>query len=186
MSIRVIAGKAKGRKLKQVPGDGTRPVTDRVKEALFNILSPVVTGSSWLDVFAGTGSVGIEALSRGAAHVVFIDNARLAVKTIHENLAITGLAAEARVVRADAFDYLGRPPSRRFDVVYLAPPQYLGLWKDALLRLDERPDWLNPDAIVVVQIDPKEQEAVTLHTLEAYDERKYGRTLLWFFERPGE
>lgn len=185
MSIRVIAGKAKGRKLKLVSGDSTRPVGDRVKESLFNILSPVVSGSSWLDLFAGTGSVGIEALSRGAAHVVFIDNARLAVKTIHENLAITDLAADARVVRADAFDYLSRPPTRAFDVVYVAPPQYHGLWKDALLRLDEQPDWLNPDGIVVVQFDPKEQEAVTLQTLEAYDERKYGRTLLWFFERPG-
>jgi len=69
-------------------------------------------------------------------------------------------------------------------VVYIAPPQYQGLWQRALLKLDERPDWLNPEAIVVVQIDPREQEAITLRTLEAYDERRYGQTLLWFFEHP--
>ena len=185
MPVRVIAGKAKGRHLKMVPGEGTRPVMDRVKEALFSILSPVVPGCEWLDLFAGTGSVGIEALSRGAARAVFVDNARLAVRTIHENLAITGLAENARVVRANVFDYLARTP-RPFDVIYVAPPQYQGLWKETLLQLDRRPDWLYPDGIVVVQIDPKEQESVTLETLEAYDERVYGRTLLWFFERPGE
>ncbi|MBN1965446.1 MAG: 16S rRNA (guanine(966)-N(2))-methyltransferase RsmD [Anaerolineae bacterium] len=169
-----------------VPGDATRPVMDRVKEALFNILSPAIEDAAWLDLFAGTGSVGIEALSRGAARVVFVDSARLAVHTIHENLAITGLAERARVVRADVFEYLARPPAQRFDVVYVAPPQYQSLWKETLLKLDAQPDWLNPDGIVVVQVDPREREAVTLHTLEAYDERTYGNTQLWFFERPGE
>jgi len=186
VSIRVIAGKAKGRRLKMVPGEGTRPVMDRVKEALFNILSPVVHDSVWLDLFAGTGSVGIEALSRGAARAVFVDNARLAVQTIHANLALTGLAEDAEVVRADVFEYLARGPVQPFDVVYIAPPQYQGLWKKALVQLDEQPDWLNPDGIAVVQIDPNEQEAVPLDVLETYDERIYGNTLLWFFERPGE
>jgi 16S rRNA (guanine966-N2)-methyltransferase len=185
--MRVIAGKAKGRRLKMVPGGIARPVMDRVKEALFNILSPVVPGSAWLDLFAGTGSIGIEALSRGAARVVFVENARLAIRTIHDNLALTDLAERASVVRADVFAYLARPvsPAKRFDVVYVAPPQYEGLWKKTLDLLDENPDWLNPDGIVVVQIDPNEREAVALQTLEAYDERTYGSTLLWFFERPG-
>jgi 16S rRNA (guanine(966)-N(2))-methyltransferase RsmD len=186
LALRVIAGKARGRRLKLVPGDSTRPVMDRVKEALFNILDPVTAGSTWLDLFAGTGSVGIEALSRGAEHVVFIDSARESIQTIHENLAITDLAAGAQVVRHNAFRYLDRPPVNQFEVVYVAPPQYKGLWKEALLLLDQRPDWLYPDGIVVVQIDPHERENVPLTTLEAYDERTYGSTLLWFFERPGE
>lgn len=186
MPIRVIAGKARGRRLKMVPGEDTRPVMDRVKESLFNILSSGVPGSAWMDLFAGTGSVGIEALSRGAARAVFVDHARLAVKTIHENLALTGLAENALVVRADVFAYLARPPRAHFDVVYVAPPQYQGLWSRTLAALDAQPDWLNPDGIVIVQIDPTEREAVTLQTLEAYDERTYGNTLLWFFERPGE
>jgi 16S rRNA G966 N2-methylase RsmD len=110
----------------------------------------------------------------------------MAVRTIHENLALTQLAENAQVVRADVFEYLSRPPSRPFDVVYIAPPQYQGLWKKALAQLDEQPGWLNPDGVVVVQIDPKEQEAIPLDALEAYDERTYGSTLLWFFEKPGE
>lgn len=186
MPIRVIAGKAKGRQLRLVPGEDTRPIMDRVKEALFSILMPVIPASVWLDLFAGTGSVGIEALSRGADRAVFVDRSRLAIKTIHENLAITGLADGAQVVRADAFGYLGRKPGEQFDVVYIAPPQYEGLWKTALLRLDACPGWLNPDATVVVQIDPKEQENLSLQTLAAYDQRIYGNTLLWFFEYPGE
>lgn len=186
MSTRVIAGKAKGRALKLVPGDGTRPIMDRVKESLFNILSEDVQDCAWLDLFAGTGAVGIEALSRGAREVVFIDLSTLALKTIHENLEHTGLTEGAEVIRKDALRYLERPASRRFDIVYVAPPQYKGLWKEALLKLDAHADWLNPDALVIVQIDPKEREAVTLNVLEAYDERTYGRTLLWFFEKPGE
>ncbi len=186
MSTRVIAGKAKGRRLKLVPGEGTRPVMDRVKESLFNILAVDVPGCTWLDMFAGTGAIGIEALSRGAAEVVFIDKSRLAIKTIRENLEHTELAEHARVLNMDALGYLERNASVQFDIVYIAPPQYHGLWKEALLKLDSRPEWLAPDAIVIVQIDPKEQETLMLENLEACDERKYGRTLLWFFEFPAD
>lgn len=183
MPIRVIGGTAKGRRLKLVPGDTTRPVMDRVKEALFNILGTGLRDASFLDLFAGTGSVGIEALSRGAASALFIDSDRMAIRTIHENLALTGLADRAAVLRVSAFDYLRRRQPRAFDYVYIAPPQYKTLWKDALLLLDEAPHHLNPDGVVIVQIDPSEQQPVTLSALEAYDERRYGKTLLWFFER---
>ena len=97
MPSRVIAGKAKGRRLKLVPGDTTRPIMDRVKESLFNILGDVA-GTHWLDLFAGTGQVGIEALSRGAATVVFIDSARAAVQTVRDNLATTRLGEGATVL----------------------------------------------------------------------------------------
>ncbi len=186
MPIRVIAGSAKGRKLKMVPGESTRPIMDRVKEALFNILGVGVRGSSWLDLFAGTGSVGIEALSRGAARALFIDTDRFAIRTIHENLALTGLADRAEVLRTDAFSYLARPRPESFEYVYIAPPQYQGLWKQALLALDSSPAHLYPDATVIVQIDPAEREDVPLHVLRLYDERTYASTLLQFFEFPGE
>jgi len=181
--IRVIGGTAKGRRLKLVPGETSRPVMDRVKEALFNILGVGMREAAFLDLFAGTGSVGIEALSRGAASALFIDSDRMAIRTIHENLDHTGLAERATVLRASAFDYLRRPQPRAFDYVYIAPPQYKKLWKEALLLLDSQPHHLNPDGIVIVQIDPSEQEPVTLDALEPYDERRYGKTLLWFFER---
>jgi 16S rRNA (guanine966-N2)-methyltransferase len=184
MPIRVIAGTAKGRKLKMVPGASTRPVMDRVKEALFNILGAGVRESSWLDLFAGTGSVGIEALSRGAARVLFIDNDRLAVRTIRENLEHTRLAERAEVLRADAFAYLHRSNPEAFEYIYVAPPQYKGMWKQILLALDADPAHLYPDGVVIVQIDPVEREDVALEVLRPYDERTYGKTLLWFFERP--
>lgn len=183
MPIRVIAGRAKGRRLKMVPGEGTRPVMDRVKEALFSILGAAVQGSSFLDLFAGTGSVGIEALSRGAGRVVFIDSDRLAIRTIHENLTITGLADGAEVLRTNAFEYLERRGIEPFEYIYIAPPQYKGLWKDVLLHLDENPAPLAEDGIAIVQIDPDEAEDLPLHWLALYDERLYGNTLLRFFER---
>lgn len=183
MPIRVIAGSAKGRKLKRVPGDSTRPVMDRVKEALFNILGVGIHGCSFLDLFAGTGSIGIEALSRGAARVVFIDRDRLAIRTIVENLELTRLSERAEVQRADSFAYLQRPNLEPFEYIYVAPPQYKGLWKRALILVDENPACLYPDGITIVQIDPHEREDISLDSLHLYDERTYGRTLLLFYER---
>lgn len=183
MPIRVIAGTAKGRKLKMVPGLSTRPVMDRVKEALFNILGQGIVGSTFLDLFAGTGSVGIEALSRGAALARFVENHPLAVRTIHENLAHTRLSDRAQVLRANVFHYLRTPNPEPFEYIYVAPPQYLGLWKETLLQLDENPGHVQQDGIVIVQLDPREREPIALHTLQPYDERIYGKTMLWFFER---
>jgi 16S rRNA (guanine(966)-N(2))-methyltransferase RsmD len=187
MSLRVIAGSAKGRRLKLVPGDSTRPIMDRVKEALFSIIGRDIIDCAFLDLFAGTGSVGIEALSRGARAATFIDLDRHAIQTIHENLKITGLAGGATVRRADALAVIrGTPPAQPFDFLYIAPPQYHRLWLEALRALDANPGWLTEGASVIVQIDPRErQDAVFRHMLE-YDQRVYGKTLLWFFDaHPG-
>jgi 16S rRNA (guanine966-N2)-methyltransferase len=119
--MRVIAGTAKGRKLKSVPGEGTRPVTDRVKESLFDILGADVRDAHFLDLFAGTGGVGIEALSRGAAEAVFVEQGRAALETIRANLTITRLANRARIVRADVFTFLASTPESPFDYIYIAP-----------------------------------------------------------------
>lgn len=181
--MRVISGTAKGRKLKKVPGDTTRPIMDRVKENLFNILSDDVIGTRWLDLFAGTGQVGIEALSRGAAQVVFVDSVRAAVRTVQDNLRITGLAAGAEVVQADAFRYLETAVTTPFDVVYVAPPQYHGLWAEVLQVMDQRPlHYLTPTGIVIVQIDPREFEDLPLTRLGLDDRRRYGNTLLCFYD----
>lgn len=181
--IRVIAGSAKGRKLKMVPGKGTRPITDRVKESLFNIIRMELPGSSFLDIFAGTGSVGIEALSQGADFVRFVERSRIAIRTIEENLEITELGDGAEILQMDAFAMLGRTPNHKFDYLYIAPPQYKDMWKKALLALDKMPDWLVEDGWVIVQIDPKEYEEMTLGNFSEFDQRKYGRTLLVFYER---
>jgi 16S rRNA (guanine966-N2)-methyltransferase len=186
MPMRVISGMAKGRQLKLVPGEGTRPIMDRVKEALFNILGDRIEGATFLDLYAGTGSVGIEALSRGADYAVFVENARLAVKTISENLKMTGLEDRAKIVRKDVRDYLREDPREAFEIVYIAPPQYENLWLETLLLLDQKSDHLQPDGIAIVQIDPQEKQEVSLNVLVPVDERRYGNTVLWFFERPGE
>lgn len=181
--LRIIAGKARGRKLRSVPGDATRPITDRVKENLFNILGADVNGSTWLDLFAGTGSVGIEALSRGADFVRFTDVQRQAIETIRSNLSHTGLQVGSQVLRKDAFHLIAEPADRAFDYIYIAPPQYKKLWKRALLVLDENPSWLNEDAWVIIQIHPVEDQAVSLKKLEEFDRRKYGSTLLLFYRQ---
>ncbi len=185
--MRVITGLAKGKKLKAVPGDSTRPITDRTKESLFNILGDWIIEARVLDLFGGTGAVGIEALSRGAAHVTFIDNNRQAIRTISENLRSTGLAANADVRRVDAFKFLQSPAPPPFDLIYIAPPQYRQLWSQAIHLIDPHLDrWLVPDGAIVAQIHPTEFEDLALQQLQLYDRRQYGSTLLCFYERPEE
>jgi 16S rRNA (guanine(966)-N(2))-methyltransferase RsmD len=181
--MRVISGTAKGRRLYAVPGDLTRPITDRVKEALFNIIGPDVRDSCWWDVFAGTGAVAIEALSRGAAFARLTDLNKGPMETIKRNLALTGLSARAEARRADAYTLLASAPDRQFDYIYIAPPQYKGLWLRALGDLDANPSWMDVDGWVVVQIDPKELAPEALHHLDHFDQRRYGTTLLNFYAR---
>ena len=183
MSLRVIAGKAKGRKLKSVPGDSTRPITDRVKEALFNIIAGDVVDSNWWDVFAGTGAVGIEALSRGASFARFSDSNRVPIETIKSNVEHCGFKAGAEIRRADAFAFLSSPPDRAFEYIYIAPPQYQEMWAKALELLDDNTGWLAQDGWVIAQIDPKEYRALQLENLEEFEQRRYGSTLLVFYER---
>ena len=182
--MRVITGTAKGRTLSSVPGDSTRPVTDRVKEALFSILESqdAVENARFLDLFGGTGAVVIEALSRGAAEAVFCEKDRRALATLRKNLQLTGLAAQARVVAGDAFAFLARADVGAFDLIYIAPPQYRQLWEKALLLVDARPQMLNEAGQVVVQVHPKEDRLLNLAALCRCDERAYGSTLLVFYD----
>jgi 16S rRNA (guanine(966)-N(2))-methyltransferase RsmD len=179
--MRVISGAAKGRNLQAVPGDTTRPVTDRVKEALFNIFGADIIDARFLDLFGGTGGVGIEALSRGAAQAVFIEKNRKAQETIKVNLLHTRLQDRAEIVRGDAFRYLQGVP-QSFHYIYIAPPQYQHLWLEALKLIDEQPSWLEDDGEIVVQIHPKEYEDVSLNHFTEIEQRKYGSTLLVFYE----
>lgn len=184
--MRVIAGLAKGRPLKPVPGKGTRPITDRTKEALFSILGDWIVQAHVLDLFAGTGAVGIEALSREAAHVTFVDKNPAATRIIGENLRTTQLADHAYVKRMDAFKLLARDPllGQPYDLIYIAPPQYQQLWTQAIKILDQQLErWLLPDGAIVVQIHPVEHdEQLVLQNLTMYDQRQYGSTLLCFYE----
>lgn len=179
--MRVITGRAKGRKLMSVPGDGTRPITDRAKSALFSILNDWIDGTRVLDLFGGTGAVGIECLSRGAAYVHFIDNNRKAVDTIQANLAHCGFGREATVERNDSFTFLERYRGEPFDFIFVAPPQYQDLWRKALQMIDQRPPLTAEYATIVVQIHPVEDKPVELQRLQEYDRRKYGSVMLLFY-----
>jgi len=184
--MRVVTGAAKGRKLKGPKTPGTRPIIDRVKTALFDILSWRIEDARFLDLFAGTGGVGIEALSRGAASVTFIEMSLPIVKLIRENLGITGLTEHAEVLHMDSFKFLHNHASaavRAYDMIYVAPPQYQEMAARALGMLDSSP-LLAENGLVIVQVHPKERPgvvAVPLSRLEQTDERRYGSTLLLFY-----
>ena len=183
--MRVISGTARSCRLKAVPGTGTRPITDRAKTALFSILSHRLRDCSFLDLYAGTGQVGIEALSRGAALAVFVERSRAALRTIRENLLRTRLKEGARVVRSDVFDFLRRDVTP-FDYVYVAPPQYKELWVATLEALDSRPGWVAQYGWVVAQIHPREYKEQRLDNLILVDQRTYGGVMLCFYARTGD
>jgi 16S rRNA (guanine966-N2)-methyltransferase len=183
MTLRVIAGSARGKKLLSVPGDTTRPVMDRVKEALFNILQGDLNDSRWWDLFGGTGAIGIEALSRGASFVRFSELSREPVEIILKNLANCHFSNQGEVRKGDAFSMLAAQADRQFEYIYIAPPQYKGMWAQALQILDAHVGWLTEDGTVIVQIDPTEYEEVELQNLAEGEQRKYGKTLLVFYDR---
>lgn len=188
--MRVVSGKYKGRKLESVPGDSTRPILSRLRQSLFDGLGPEIEDASFLDLFAGTGSVGIEALSRGASHVTFVDIEKLAIQTIQKNLQNLDCCAgldenraekfsNASVHHMDAFSFL-RNCKRTFDFIFIAPPQYLGLAADALESLAERISLLKGTCII--QVDPKEWVDVPGYkTLERIRDKRYGNTQFIFY-----
>ena len=180
---RIIAGKAKGIRLDVAPDKISRPITDRVKEALFNIIGADIINSTFLDLFGGTGSVGIEALSRGGCFTLFIDSSFSAVKVIKNNLIKTRLDDRAEVLHMDSFKYLLRSLGKSFNYVFIAPPQYKQLWIKALKKVDDNPIHFTEDGWVIVQLDPIEYENISLKNLQLFDQRKYGSTLLLFYQR---
>ena len=129
--MRVITGSARGRRLMELEGMETRPTTDRVKEGIFNIIQFDIEGRRVLDLFAGTGQLGIEALSRGAASAVFVEQRRAAAGLVRKNLELTGLAGRARVVCGEAMAFLSAA-GEKFDLVFLDPPYESGLCQGAV------------------------------------------------------
>ena len=141
----------------------------------------MIEGRRYLDLFGGTGAVGIEALSRGAAEAVFCERDRAALRTLQQNLTATGFSGRGQVVPGDAFAYLARTSMTAFDVVYIAPPQYQELWLRALRAVDARPELLGDGGQVIVQVFPKEWSEPSLARLTLLDRRQYGSTALFFF-----
>lgn len=186
--IKIIGGKHRGRAIETPAGLTTRPTSNRARESLFNILahaswrgdgtSPLIDARV-LDAFAGSGALGLEALSRGAAHASFLDNDATAIKLIAENLRKLGEAANAKVVRADAAN---PPPSREpCDLVFLDPPYRSSLAAPALTALAQA-GWLKPGAIATVELANTE-DLIPPAGFETIDERRYGAAKIVILRR---
>lgn len=148
--MRVIAGSRRSLPLKTLEGDATRPTADKYKETLFNCLQMDVPGSYFLDLFAGSGSIGIEALSRGARRAVFVDNSRDAVSIIKQNIHFTKFENESEILRFDGVSYAANMKKVDFDIIYIDPPYGNGLEKAAVLALNGK-EFKNPDVIIVCE-----------------------------------
>ncbi len=151
--IRIIGGRHRGRKLAFPDVPGLRPTPDRVRETLFNWLMPHLSGARVLDLFAGSGALGFEALSRGAAEVVLVEADAAAARRLDENLRVLGETARARVVRHDALRYLAGSADKPFDIVFLDPPYAADLWPACIAALEDGhwladPAWIHLEAPV--------------------------------------
>jgi len=179
--MRVITGKARGVQLKTPDGMDTRPTTDRVKEALFSIINFDIPGAKVLDLFGGTGQLGIEALSRGASSAVFVDAREESCRLIRENLRRTKLEKEAKVVRSDYLAYLNRT-TEQFDIILLDPPYAEVFLENALKRIAEI-DILHSGGIIVAERPLGKELPWEFDGFQRSRDYKYGKILLTIYRK---
>ena len=179
--MRVITGKARGIVLKTPNGDATRPTADRVKEAVFSMLQFEIQGAAVLDLFGGTGQLGIEALSRDARHAVFVDAREEACKLIRENLNRTNLLSSARVVRCDYMAYL-KQCTERFDIVFLDPP-YAEEYLENSLKMITEIDILQSGGIIVTERPFGKELCIDFEGYSRSKDYKYGNTVISVFRK---
>ncbi len=182
--MRIISGTCRGRKLAAIRGMAIRPTADRVREALFNILGARPVDAVVLDLFAGTGALGLEALSRGAREALFVDQAPAALQAIRKNIQLCRLEAKARVVQWNILNNLNclRGEAGRFDLIFIDPPYNRGLIPPALTHLATLA-LAAPGALIIAEHDPAESIAPPSAAWEKVDERRYGQTQLSFFSK---
>ena len=181
--MRVIAGKAKGRRLRAVEGSDKRPTTDRVKESIFSVMGEKVHDADVLDLFAGTGNLGIEALSRGARTALLVDKDRPASKIIGENLKLTSFLSQAEIWTCDVFAALSRlrSLSQRFDVIFADPPYGQGLGQKTLSTLEKSPV-LKAQGLFVLEHPIGEDIRACGSPLKLINRKIYGQTAVHFFQ----
>lgn len=183
--MRVISGNARGKKLVSLEGMNTRPTLDRVKEALFNIIQFDIADKDVLDLFAGSGAIGIEAISRGAKSATFCDNSIDAVKIIKTNIENTRSKDKATVINKDyslALKQL-RKENKQFDIIYLDPPYKTDFANKAIEEIINL-NLLSKDGIIIVETDDnKKDETINTKNIKIFDKRKYGRAILIFIRK---
>ncbi len=184
--MRVISGSAKGRILKAVPGRGTRPTTDKVKEAIFSMIGPYFEGGTVLDLFAGTGALAIESLSRGADKAVLVDLEAKSIAVIKQNLRQIGFEDRAEVYRSDAARALKALNKRQlaFDLVFLDPP-YRNTGMEEMIRLLDQYELLHPGAWIVVEHDAEHTYPETVERTSRNRRTVYGETALSIYRMGG-
>ena len=182
--MRVITGSARGRRLKELEGMETRPTTGKVKESIFSILQFDIEGRRVLDLFAGTGQLGIEALSRGAKRAVFVDHQQKACELIKENLRRTKFTAQASVVRGDYLEYLKRT-KEKFDIILLDPP-YAEIFLENALNCIAEIDILRDNGIIVTERPLEKALDVQMPGFTRSRDYKYGKTLITLYRRQSE
>ena len=183
--MHVIAGSAKGRRLRTPEDHSVRPTSGRVKEALFSILQVQMPGARVLDLFAGTGAIGIEAISRGAAHVVFVEPSPSSLRLLRQNVERCGMAAQATIAACTALDYLAAPPpgsSPPFDLVFADPP-YQELDLDGLLSSLDQSAILKSSSIVILEHATSQPLPAQIGRWVPRRQYRYGGTSLTRFER---
>ena len=181
--MRVISGKAKGQPLKSLDGRNTRPTTDRIKESMFNLVQQRVYGKAVLDLFSGSGALGIEALSRGAESCSFVDNDKGSIRIIKSNLEKTRLMDTGEVYLGEYKEVLAKlkKQSKSFDLVFLDPPYGKELVKQSIFMLLDRA-MLNQRALVVTEQGVKESPLEVPEPLVLWKERCYGNTVIRIYE----
>ena len=178
----ISGGNEKGRKIKAPSAKDIRPTSNLIKESFFEIFREKIEGAYFLDLFGGFGTMGIEALSRGAKSAFFVDKNRQALSVIYENLNSTKLIVKAKVILADALIALDKRINRPFDLIYIDPPYDYHNYEKVLELVSEK-NTLFEDGIAVIEHYHKTQIPQSIKTLEQYRQEKYGQTLLTFFKR---
>jgi len=179
--MRVITGKARGVQLKTLEGNKTRPTADRVKEALFSVIQFEIQGAKILDLFGGSGQLGIEALSRGAQSACFVDFSEDACKIIRENLKRTRLEQQGSVVRSDYLDYLNRC-KEKYDIIFLDPPYAEVFLEKSLNRISEI-DILQSNGIIITERSAEKTLDWAPAGFTRSKDYKYGKTLITIFRK---
>ena len=177
--MRVIAGLAKGRRLKSPVGLVTRPTTDRIKESIFSILSPYLSGSYVLDLFSGTGNLGIEALSRGAEKAIFVDNNRNSIRVIRENTETTGFKEKSKILQLEALKAISElaKSGEKYDIIFMDPPYLKGYIVPCIQAIEEG-GLLKDEGIIVIEHDSKDIIPDQFIKLKRIKNRKYGNTTI--------
>jgi 16S rRNA (guanine(966)-N(2))-methyltransferase RsmD len=182
---RIVAGALGGRRLAAPVGEGTRPTSDRVREALFSTLETLteIDGCRFADLYAGSGAVGLEAASRGAAHVLLVESQPRPAKTIRDNIAALGLETVCRLVIRRVSSVVAGPPDRPYDVIFADPPYALDEELVVAAATAVELGWLAPAGVLVLEMASRSGDPGPIEGVTAERARRYGESTLWYFRR---